>query len=95
MVIERWTFPVKTDSQFEFIELIKASIAESGLTPHVYTYIVGPHDVVIVDAVFETEEERIKYWEGVDWSKPKAAEYQKKSADLVEYGVTNELLREH
>ena len=49
MVIERWTFPVKVACQSEFIELTKASVAESGLTPRVYTYIIGPHDVVIFD----------------------------------------------
>ena len=95
MIIERYTFPVKVGYRDEFVELIKASIAESGLTPRVYTYIVGPHDVVISDAVFETEEERLKYWEEIDWSKPKAAEFQKKYADLAENGATNVLLRVH
>ena len=95
MIIERWTFPVKVECQSEFIELTKASLAESGLTPRVCTYIVGPHDVVIFDLEFETELDRLKYWEDVDWGKPKAAEFKKKGADLIESGVTNELLRVH
>ena len=95
MIIQRITFPVKVGCRDEFIKLTKAVVAEMGLTPRVCSYRFGPYDVVISDLVFETEEDRQKFWAEVDWSTPKAVEWVKRGHELREFGTTTELLQVH
>ncbi len=93
MIVERITFKTKHGCRDKFIELVKAVVAEAGLTPHVYSFRHGLWNAVISDLVFETEEDRQKFsW---DWSKPIAAEWGKKTADLIDSDITNELLELH
>jgi hypothetical protein len=95
MVIERITTPVKPGCRNAYIELVKALLAEAGLEPRVFSFIHGPMDVVTADLVFESEDKRLKWWAGIDWSKPKAVEWATKNTELVESGTTNQLLQVH
>ena len=95
MIIERWTWKAKVGCRAEVIELIKAGVAETGLTPRICSYVFGPYDIVSSDLEFETEEDRKKWWDEVDWKQPKMAEWLKKRPDLVESHGPHELLRVH
>ena len=95
MIVERLTFKVKVGCRAKFIELTKAVVEEAGMTSRVFSYRFGPHDIVISDLEFESMEDHRKFWDDLDWSQPKAAEWYKKEADLTESGQTNELLNLH
>ena len=94
MIIERWTWNVKVGCRDEVIELVKALVEETGLTPRVCTFTYGPYETVTSDLEFETEEDHKKFWDDLDWSQPKAAEWSKKRPDLTESSY-RELLQVH
>lgn len=95
MIIERWTWKVKVGCRAEVIELVKAVVEESGLTPRVCTFTYGRYyEMVTSDLEFETEEDQKKFWNDLDSSQPAWVEWQKKRPDLTE-SSRRELLRVH
>ena len=96
MIVERITWRVKHyGCRAELIQLTKAMVEETGLTPRVSSYRFGPSDIVTSDLEFESEEERKKWWAGIDWSQPAAVERTRKSRELLAPGTTRELLVVH
>jgi hypothetical protein len=95
MIVERWTWKVKLGCRAEVIELAKTAIAEAGLTPRICSFIFGPYDIVSSDLEFESEEDRQKWWAGLDWSQPGLAEWRKKEPELLVSGTSHELLHVH
>lgn len=95
MIVERWSWKVKTGYRGELIEVVKALVAELGLTSRVCSYVYGPFDMVILDNEFESEED-LKESQAVRHDKPGPAmvEWVKKRRELV-VSETHELLQVH
>jgi len=94
MIVERWTWKVKQWCRDEVVELTKAMVEEMGLTPRICTFTFGPWDVVMSDLEFESEEDRIEWWAGLDWSQPATAAWHKRERELV-VSATRALLEVH
>ncbi len=95
MIVERWTWQVRTENKSEFIELVKASVEALGFTPRVCSYRFGAMDTVSSDLEFETLQDREKWWDNHDTSLPVWVEWYEKYPDLIEPGRTCELLFVH
>jgi hypothetical protein len=95
MIIERWTWKAKFGCKDEVIKLVKAMVAEAGLTPRVSTYLFGPYEVVISELEFETEQDRQEFWDDFDRNKPHITEWHKRQRDLTESEIGHDLLCVH
>jgi hypothetical protein len=83
--MERHTWKAKYGCRSEVIKLVVAAVEELGLTPRVYTYVHGPHDLVMSYVEFETEEDQKKFRDRDRLpSQPAYDEWHKKEFDLVE-----------
>jgi len=95
MIVVRWTYRTKVGCRDEYIKLLKAAVAELGLTPRVCSYKAGPQDIVESDLEFETEEIHQQWSSSFDASLPAVAEWRKRRPDLLESGTVREVLEIH
>ena len=98
MIVERMTHLAKRGCRKELIELLKEARKLEGnedLKTRIYSTTFGTWAKVTWDLEFETEEDRKKYWAGIDVSRPEPQEFLKKLYDLTESGHTRELLNLH
>ena len=95
MIVQRFTFKAKVGCESEVIKLVKDMVEEFGFIPRVCSYVFGPLEIVTSEVEFESIEARQRFYDEVDWSGPKAAEWLKRRADLTESGTTIELFRVH
>lgn len=95
MVVNRHTWKVSHLHHQEFIELLKALHAGLGVKSRIYTFVFGDVDSVIADLEFETMEDESQFWKDLDYNLPEFAAYYERFPDLVETGVTKQLLILH
>ena len=95
MIVGRYTYRTKVGCKHEYIQLLKAAVAELGLTPRVCSYHAGPQDIVESDLEFETEEIHQQWSSSFDASLPAVAEWLKRLPDLIESGTVREELEVH
>lgn len=65
-----------------------------GLTTRIYSTRFGTWNKVTLEVEYETEEDRQKYWAGVEWT-GELAEFVETHHDMLELGQTRELLELH
>jgi heme-degrading monooxygenase HmoA len=95
MIVERNTWRAKPGRRDELVEWAKELIKWEGLTARVLTYEFGDYDTVILDTEWESMEDRQKWREGRDYSRPGFLEFVSRLQDLRESGADHKLLRVH
>jgi hypothetical protein len=95
MIVNRHTWKISHLYHKEFLQLLKTLHAALGIRSRIYTFVFGDADTVIADLEFETIEEESRFWRDLDYSLPEFVAYWERFPDLVETGVTKELLRLH
>jgi hypothetical protein len=95
MLVERNTWRAKPGRRDELVEWAKELIQWEGLTARVLTFEFGDYDTVLLEAEWDSKEERQKWREGRDYSRPGFLEFVNKLKDLRESGAVHELLRVH
>ncbi len=95
MIVERWTWKAKPGRKSELIEWAKALVEREGLTARVYSTWFGSYNTVSMDAEFETDQDRLEYWAGIDWSQPEVIASLEKLHELMESENMHELLHVH
>ena len=91
MIVDRVIRTAKPGCKYELIKVLKSWVEWSGVTGRVYTSNVS-YDTVILDIDFETEEDRRKFYDGLDWSQREMVEITTKINDLRASGMFWEIL---
>ncbi len=86
MIVQRFTWKVKTGYLDKFIELLKAeSVKDPQLTWRIYTPNIGEYDAVAEEFEFENLAVLEKFW--AEWSaKPETEEFVQKYDECREPG---------
>ena len=95
MLVERNTFQAKPGLRDELIEWVKELIQWEDLTARVLTDEFGDYDTVILESEWDSMEDRQKWQESRDHSRPGFLEFVGKLQDLRESGADHKLLRVH
>jgi hypothetical protein len=94
MIIDRVIRTAKPGCKYRLIKVLKNWVEWSGAMGRVYTSNVN-YDTVISDIDFETEQDRQRFYDGLDWSQWKSIEAPEKIDDLRAPGMTWEILTLH
>jgi hypothetical protein len=92
MIVQRVTHKVKPGCSDEVVKAFKTWLDGEGdrIVGHIYTSNYA-WDTVVVDLHFETDQDRDKFWAGVDWGQPEAIALAKALEELTVSGTTSEV----
>jgi hypothetical protein len=95
MIVDRWTWHVKSERFDEFLDLLTAERKRAGRPTDRIYYVAGsgtfgPTDTVMWEGEYKNEEERRRLWADW-WSQPEAREWASKISGMTEAGGSHEL----
>ena len=98
MIVERYTWVVKPGRRQDLIQWCKELVGRKELkdyTTRIYSTSFGARNNVVLEVEYETEESRLEYWAGIEWT-PESTEFLNQHHDMIEgLGQTRELLNLH
>lgn len=95
MIVDRWTWRVKSECFDEFLELLIAERERADRpTDRIYfvvgTSTFGPTNTVMWEGEYENEEQRSRLW-AEWWAQPESQEWAAKISGMTEPGGSHEL----